>query len=894
MKALNNGSGISSTFDFGSSSNSNVTPHSGTYQATTTPCSMINNGTQTNLNYAMNAFNNPISMCSSRSNLPSSIDPLVPSTSKTTTSVGPKSCSNKGKQKSKTSNKQAKAPVRNVNNLHKQKSQVLNNIQIPRIDVEINDDMLDDSYDKRKGLSLAYKDHGDQIYECSKCHALLWEAEMLRGNQNGKKTVYSFCCKGGDVELPPVVKPPPVLYNLFSSKNPIANNFMKHIRAYNMMFSFTSMGGKVNQGSLKGRGPYVFRLQGQNYHRMGSLLLAPGDQPKFSQLYIFDSKNEEANRERAIRMVRDCVKDNELQNVSLKLIANRNKDGRVYNLPTTSEVAGLIIGDIDSVRDSWDIILRKQSGGLQRISELHPSYLALQYPLLFPFGEDGFRLGIKHRGIAQDSQKKRTKLTMREYFVTQYKTDLGSTHCYFMHNLTTNIENGTTDAASTGKCILLPSSFTGGSRYMMQKYLDAMAICKSVGYPDLFITITCNPNWPEIYRCLVDKNLTPEDRPDILARMFKIKLDEIIKDFVKEQFFGPVQAVIYTVEFQKRGLPHAHICLFLVASNKFPRATDVDKYISAEIPNEKEDPELYVLVKQFMMHGPCRVDNPDCPCLVKGKCTKNFSKKWKDETAVDSEGYPVYRRRNNGNTIEKNGKTLDNGMVVPYNATLLRRYQCHINVEWYVSASEACWIIFGFDIHYRHPRVEIFPFHKANEQSIVYDDEAQLCDAVSNPTVKRSMFLEWMKLNAEDKFARTLKYVQIPQFYAWIRKTRKWQRRTVEGHGSIGRISYVPPSLGDVYYLRILLNHVVGPQSFDALLTVNGRKCKSYKEACFKLGLLDDDKEYVNAILEASHWASASYLRTFFVQLLLSSSVARPDDLWKKTCKVLSEDILHM
>nr|XP_043630287.1 uncharacterized protein LOC122601603 [Erigeron canadensis] len=328
------------------------------------------------------------------------------------------------------------------------------------------------------------------------------------------------------------------------------------------------------------------------------------------------------------------------------------------------------------------------------------------------------------------------------------------------------------------------------------------------------------------------------------------------------------------------------------------------------------------------MHGPCGVDNLNCPCMVKGKCTKNFPKKWKDETVVDSEGYPVYRRRNNGNTIEKNGKTLDNGMVVPYNATLLRRYQCHINVEWcnqsgsikylfkyinkgpdrvtasvyqtntdgtttdnnqpkdevknyldcrYVSASEACWRIFGFDIHYRHPPVEILPFHKENEQNIVYDDEAQLCDVVSNPTVKRSMFLEWMELNAEDNFARTLKYVQIPQFYAWIR-----------------RISYVPPSLGDVYYLRILLNHVVGPQSFDALLTVNGRKCKSYKEACFELGLLDDDKEYVDAILEASHWASASYLRTFFVQLLLSTSVARPDDLWKKTCKVLSEDILHM
>nr|XP_043619920.1 uncharacterized protein LOC122591739 [Erigeron canadensis] len=406
---------------------------------------------------------------------------------------------------------------------------------------------------------------------------------------------------------------------------------------------------------------------------------------------------------------------------------------------------------------------------------------------------------------------------------------------------------------------------------------------------------------------------------------------------------GKIQ-LIYTVEFQKRGLPHAHICLFLGPGNKFPRATDVDRFISAEIPDPKEDPELYELVKQFMMHGPCGTNNPKCPCMVKGKCTKNFPKKWKDETAVDSKGYPVYRRRKTEITIEKSGIPLDNGMVVPYNATLLRRYQCHINVEWcnqsgsikylfkyinkgpdgvtatvyqqntdgttnqtekskdevknyldcrYVSASEAAWQIFGFDIHYRYPPVEILPFHLENEQSIVYDDEAQLCDVVANPTVKCSMFLQWMELNATNKLASTLKYVEIPQYFVWVRKDRKWKRRTIEGKGSIGRICYVPPSLGDIYYLRIMLNHVIGPKSFEEIKTVNGRKCETFKEACFELGLLDDDKEYVDAILEASHWASASYLRTFFVQLLLSSSVARPDDLWNKTFEVLSEDILH-
>jgi hypothetical protein len=148
----------------------------------------------------------------------------------------------------------------------------------------------------------AYKDHGDPVYQCSKCYAMLWEAEMLRGNHDGRKTAYSFCCKSGDVELPAASNPPALLHEFFTSEEPKAKNFMNNIRAYNMMFSFTSMGGKINQGSLKGKGPYVFRLQGQNYHRMGSLLPGPGEQPKFSQLYIFETDNETENRQRAVRL----------------------------------------------------------------------------------------------------------------------------------------------------------------------------------------------------------------------------------------------------------------------------------------------------------------------------------------------------------------------------------------------------------------------------------------------------------------------------------------------------------------------------------------------------------------------------------------------------------------
>ena len=71
---------------------------------------------------------------------------------------------------------------------------------------------------------------------------------------------------------------------------------------------------------------------------------------------------------------------------------------------------------------------------------------------------------------------------------------------------------------------------------MVQNYQDAMAICRYYGCPDLFLTFTCNPKWPEIQKCLeLIPGQKPEDRPDIVARVFKIKLDELMNDLQKKE-----------------------------------------------------------------------------------------------------------------------------------------------------------------------------------------------------------------------------------------------------------------------------------------------------------------------------------------------------------------------
>jgi hypothetical protein len=141
-------------------------------------------------------------------------------------------------------------------------------------------------------------------------------------------------------------------------------------------------------------------------------------------------------------------------------------------------------------------------------------------------------------------------------------------------------------------------------------------------------------------------------------------------------------AVLYTVEFQKRGLPHIHCLVWLASSNAEFCASTIDKIICAEIPDVNTDPLGYALVNEFMMHDPCGAYNRKCPCMKNDKFSKKNPMAFQNETIIDDFGFTIYRRRDNGRTVSKNGVSLDNRNVVPYNMWLLKKYNAHINVEW--------------------------------------------------------------------------------------------------------------------------------------------------------------------------------------------------------------------
>ncbi|CAN6900442.1 unnamed protein product [Brassica oleracea] len=246
-------------------------------------------------------------------------------------------------------------------------------------------------------------------------------------------------------------------------------------------------------------------------------------------------------------------------------------------------------------------------------------------------------------------------------------------------NVLDAVSKGDTDANVIGQRFILPPSFTGGPRYLVEKYHNA----REFGNPDLFITMTANPNWIEIKEHIGKYGGdSPNDRPDIECRIFKMKLDQLLKDFKAGTFFKPYKAALHQIEFQKRGLPHAHILLWLGNSIRTLSAEEVDEVISAELPNKEEDPTAYDLVTKHMIHGPCGLFNPKSPCMENYVCTKKYPRPYNDNTSIDKSGYVLYRQRRNDNACTlKAGTVLDNTFVVPHNIKLLKKYEAHINVE---------------------------------------------------------------------------------------------------------------------------------------------------------------------------------------------------------------------
>ena len=322
------------------------------------------------------------------------------------------------------------------------------------------------------------------------------------------------------------------------------------------------------------------------------------------------------------------------------------KDPRTYNKPSAAEVSCTVVGN-GPLPPHFISVYERAAEGYGSTHEL--SYLSehvdpLTYPIVHFQGDLGYSHALHAASETNidaetsDSQKT-SHVTLREFYAhrlmqrychdsgvvelphacgrlfQQYLVDayvkLESQRLDWvlqnqtklrvdtLHGLLDFLESADDDSQLTGKPVILPASFGGSPRSLHQAYLDSMAIVSRFGKPDFFITMTANPSWPEILANLRPGE-TAADRPDLVARVFHAKLTALLKVLTKDHYLGRAVGWTFVIEFQKRGLPHAHILLIVRGEDKPMTPQMIDELVSAEIPDPITQASLYRLVETHM------------------------------------------------------------------------------------------------------------------------------------------------------------------------------------------------------------------------------------------------------------------------------------------------------
>lgn len=675
----------------------------------------------------------------------------------------------------------------------------------------------------------------------------------------------------------------------------------------------------------------------------------------------------------------------------LKLLFDLKKDSdhRRYNMPRCSEVASVFVVDENGElppNDGISVHLRGKQ--LKRISKLDRRCDSMLYPLFFPSGTGGWHVNMKTTDgkkvtmeqyyrylLARRKEYIMVGNTLRSFFSPIHYG--GKLFQQFLVDVYVRVEQdrldwiranqkqlkvesykGLTDflkdspegsASLVGKDYILPSSFTGSPRSYQQRYQDAMSIVRKYGKADIFLTFTGNPKWPEIQRRL-KPGQTASDTPDLVNRVFRLKVRQLLSEIKERGIFGRVIAYSYAIEWQKRGCPHCHMLLILAPECKIRDASAIDKYVSATLPDKVKYPRLRDLVEQHMMHGPCGKLDPTCGCMVDGKCRFNYPKQFNEETSFGVDSYANYKRPNNGDVIYKKGFPLDSRHVAPYNPYLLTRFGAHLNVEicasvksvkylykyvykgWdaitvtieangqekverdelkkfvdmrFVTPQEAHWRLAEFDLFGTSHTIKRLAIHLPDEQVICFNEGDNLEDVVEEAAKRNSTLTAFFELNKRDTEARKLLYFEVPEFYTYKMvkkkvtyssgeenevKNMEWMPRSSGAKPCIGRIYTINPKDDDLFYLRVLLLHRKGPTSFEDIRTVDGTTYQKYKEAARAMGLVGNDDELENCLAEACEIAMPRQLRQLFVKILLFGEVKEPRDLWRQFKDHLSED----
>ncbi|XP_065679837.1 uncharacterized protein LOC136094151 [Hydra vulgaris] len=318
---------------------------------------------------------------------------------------------------------------------------------------------------------------------------------------------------------------------------------------------------------------------------------------------------------------------------------------RRYNLPSHDELAVVFVGEDGAPPTSREVVIYPRGHPLKIVSSMSANLDPMVYPLFFSRGDAGWHNQLVHnpkRATLQYAVDAYVKIEgQRLAFIRNNQNKLSSEQYDALHEHINNIANDRN--IRPGRVVVLSSSYVGSPRALKENFKDAMAIFK---------------------KREITENLYPgqnaNDRPDLVTRVFKLKLNNLLNDIFKHGVLGKVVTHVQVIEFQKRGLPHAHILLHLANDDKLETSQDIDNLICAEIPDPIVNCELYGISKTCMIHGPCGILNPNSLCMKDGVCSKNYPKDFNANTVAVHNGYLRYRRRDNGLVINIKGNNVDN------------------------------------------------------------------------------------------------------------------------------------------------------------------------------------------------------------------------------------------
>ena len=663
---------------------------------------------------------------------------------------------------------------------------------------------------------------GKMVYVCSSCKAL----KFLREEP-------SLCCANGRcVSLEAIPTPPPYIKDLLDNvENRISTAFVKNARTINNNVSFLSLTcsntieNKISNSGVLLDGQVYQLFLGISEQVINKFIVDFSTINSFFDQetnMVFPKNTSDLNKEdikdltiniiNILRSENPYVKDFKIMierdysnftggTIVLAAKSSSNigrNNGNIYQDFSNLKEISILVGD--EGKESHDDISIRKDGSLQQINNRNEHAMPLRFPLLFPYGNPkGWSIGLSPSGTR--GSKKATDITPCEFYkytIMQFANsenyllkfgrlfqeylcwaavlvDDNNLHFYrFSQNKLRSEKYKTLiqrdEGERVGKRLVLPATFVGSARWYLKQIQNSLCIMRKYGNPTFFITFTTNPAWPEIKK-YINPGMSAQDRPDIVSRVFKLKLEQLMRDIRYGEIFGKVCALIHTIEYQKRGLPHAHILVTIQEEDKCRSADELDDVICAEIPPgpspecEPQENKQRELLRSIILENNIHHCNYQCKRdrVSDGVCTKGYPKDFLENSYLDEEEYyALYRRRKNEGQTFLYKKKVDNRMVVPYNPFLSLRYDCHINCEYScsvksakyiykyihkgqprqniilnsgdeiqqhidmrcVGSCDATWRLFKFKIHSQFPTIQNLPLHLENEQMVNFEEDS--------------------------------------------------------------------------------------------------------------------------------------------------------------------------